>query len=100
VGNALAQDIMFRARLHPRRDLGDLSEPELRALYDQTVATVREATEAGGRHDERDLFGNPGGYVRMMDAKTAGAPCPRCGTTIEKIQYLGGACYLCPSCQA
>lgn len=99
VGNALAQDIMFRARLHPRRDLGDLSESELRALYDETVATVREATETGGRYDERDLFGNPGGYVRMMDAKAAGTPCPRCGTIVEKIQYLGGACYLCPSCQ-
>lgn len=30
---------------------------------------------------------------------TAGQPCPNCGTTIEKVQYLGGACYLCPRCQ-
>jgi formamidopyrimidine-DNA glycosylase len=22
-----------------------------------------------------------------------------CGTKIEKIQYLGGACYFCPRCQ-
>ncbi len=99
LGNAIAQDIMFRARLHPRHDLADLDEGQLRALYDETVATVRDVTAAGGRNDERDLFGDAGGYQRIMDVRAAGRPCPRCGTPIEKMQYLGGACYLCPSCQ-
>ncbi len=99
VGNAIAQDIMFRARLSPKRDLADLSAAELRTLYDETVATVRDVTDAGGRNDERDLFGNPGGYVRLMDAKAVGRPCVTCGTPIEKLQYLGGACYVCPTCQ-
>ncbi len=99
VGNAIAQDIMFRARLNPKRDLADLTEDQLRALYGETVSTVRDATQAGGRNDERDLFGNTGGYVRLMDAKATGRPCPNCGTPIEKLQYLGGACYVCPACQ-
>ena len=99
VGNAIAQDIMFRARLHPRRDLDELTESELRALYAETVATVRDAIEAGGRNDERDLYGNTGGYVRLMDAKAVGRPCSVCGTPIQKLQYLGGACYVCPTCQ-
>ncbi len=60
---------------------------------------AREAITAGGRNDETDLFNRPGGYVRLMDSKSAGQPCPQCGTTIEKIQYLGGACYFCPHCQ-
>jgi formamidopyrimidine-DNA glycosylase len=34
-----------------------------------------------------------------MDAAAAGKPCPSCGTTVEKIQYLGGAAYFCPKCQ-
>jgi formamidopyrimidine-DNA glycosylase len=99
VANAIAQDIMFRARLHPRRDLAELTEAELRALYAETVATVRDVIEAGGRNDERDLFGNAGGYVRLMDAKAVGRPCSNCGTPIQKLQYLGGACYVCPTCQ-
>jgi formamidopyrimidine-DNA glycosylase len=99
VGNAIAQDIMFRARLHPKRELAGLSAEQLRALHAETVSTVREATAAGGRNDERDLFGNAGGYVRLMDSNAVGKPCPRCGTPIEKLQYLGGACYLCPTCQ-
>jgi len=69
-------------------------------LYDETKATLADATAAGGRNDERDLFGSLGGYERIMHAKSAGTPCPVCGTTIEKLQYLGGACYVCPTCQA
>ncbi len=99
VGNAIAQDIMFRARLHPKRDLADLDTEELRALHAETVATVRDVTEAGGRNDEYDLFAQRGGYVRLMHAKAVGSPCPTCGTPIQKLQYLGGACYLCPTCQ-
>jgi formamidopyrimidine-DNA glycosylase len=28
-----------------------------------------------------------------------GQPCPRCGTTIVKIQFAGRGTYYCPSCQ-
>ena len=35
VGNAIAQDIMFRARLNPKLDLADLTEDQLRALYER-----------------------------------------------------------------
>lgn len=35
-----------------------------------------------------------------MELYEAGQPCPTCGTPVEKIQYLGGACYFCPRCQA
>jgi formamidopyrimidine-DNA glycosylase len=99
LGNAIAQDIMFRARVHPRRALMDLDPRRRRALFDAIVATVGDAIALGGRNDEVDLFGNPGRYVRLMDRSAAGRPCPECGTTIQKIQYLGGACYLCPTCQ-
>lgn len=99
LGNAIAQDIMFRAGLHPKHAIGDLSADQQRGLYDAILATVNAAVAVGGRCDEFDLFGRPGGYQRLMDSRAAGRPCPTCGTTIEKIQYLGGACYLCPRCQ-
>ena len=99
LGNSIAQDIMFRARLHPRRPLAELDAAQRRALFDAIVGTVREAIERGGRNDEVDLFGRPGGYVRIMDRTAAGRPCRACGTTVVKLQYLGGSCYLCPACQ-
>ena len=99
LGNAIAQDILFRACLHPRRALADLTPGQRRDLYAAIMDTVREAIEGGGRNDEVDLFGQPGGYIRIMDSKAAGKPCPECGTIVQKIQYLGGACYFCPKCQ-
>lgn len=99
LGNAIAQDIMFRAGLHPKHPITDLDEAQRRTLYDAIVATVQDVIEQGGRNDEFDLYGRPGGYDRLMDSRAAGQPCLSCGTIIEKIQYLGGACYFCPSCQ-
>ena len=99
LGNAIAQDILFRARLHPRHPITDLSTGQRRALYAAIVDTVAEITENGGRYDEYDLHGNRGGYNRVMDKNALKRPCPECGGEIEKIQYLGGACYLCPNCQ-
>jgi formamidopyrimidine-DNA glycosylase len=99
LGNAIAQDILFNARLHPRRPLADLSQEQRDNLHQAVVDTVREVIAAGGRNDEMDLFGNPGGYQRIMDNHSADKPCPRCGTLVVKMQYLGGACYFCPNCQ-
>jgi len=99
LGNSIAQDILFRARLHPRHPIDDLSAGQRRALYDAIVDTVGEITQKGGRYDEYDLYNEPGGYVRLMDKNAVGRPCPQCGGEIQKIQYLGGACYLCPACQ-
>ena len=99
LGNASAQDILFQARLLPRRPLSELSPGQRRDLYDSIVNTVQEMIEQGGRNDETDLFGQRGGYVRLMDNAAVGKPCPECGTKVQKIQYLGGACYFCPKCQ-
>ncbi len=99
LGNSVAQDIMFRARLHPRHPIAELSPAQRRELHDAIVKTVRNVIAGGGRCDELDLFGKPGGYERIMSSKTVGKPCPECGRKIEKIAYLGGACYFCPRCQ-
>jgi formamidopyrimidine-DNA glycosylase len=99
LGNAIAQDIMFRAGLHPRRPLGELGDEEQRGLFDAMLATVEAAIAGGGRNDEFDLYNQPSGYARLMDSRAVGQPCPNCGAAIEKIQHLGGACYFCPGCQ-
>ncbi|OGO17678.1 MAG: hypothetical protein A2Z14_13130 [Chloroflexi bacterium RBG_16_48_8] len=99
LGNSIAQDIMFRALLHPRHPIKDLTIDQIKVLYDAILTTTHEIIDRGGRYDEVDLFNHSGGYVRMMDKNAAGNPCSHCGSIIEKMQYLGGACYFCPSCQ-
>jgi formamidopyrimidine-DNA glycosylase len=100
LGNAYVQDILFRAGIDPRRKVMDIDAEERRNLFDAIQSTIALATELGGREDESDLFNQPGRYVRLMDSRTAGQPCPNCRKPIQKITYLGGACYLCPKCQS
>ena len=99
LGNACAQDILFNARVHPRQNIAEMPAETHQNLYHAIQTTLTAIIEGGGRYDEVDLFGKPGGYIRMMDKNAVGKPCPVCGTPIEKFAYLGGACYVCPACQ-
>jgi formamidopyrimidine-DNA glycosylase len=99
LGNAITQDILFRAGMHPRRPLSELDTRQRQTLYQAVLETLQQAVALGGRNDETDLFGQPGGYQRLMHNGAVGQPCPACATPIQKIQYLGGACYFCPRCQ-
>jgi formamidopyrimidine-DNA glycosylase len=99
LGNSIAQDVLFRAGLHPKHPIDSLNAVQQRLLYEAIQETAKEVIAQGGRSDETDLFNHPGGYLRIMDKDAAGQPCPVCGAVVEKIQYLGGACYFCPRCQ-
>jgi len=99
IGNGYLQDILFRARLSPKRKVPEIDDAGRERLHRAIVDTITEAIRLRGRDTEKDLFGEPGGYVPILDRRAAGKPCPECGTPIEKISYLGGSCYLCPQCQ-
>ena len=99
MGNGCLQDILWHAKIHPRRRAVDLGEAEQRALYTAIRETLQKMVEGGGRDGDYDLFNHPGGYRRILYSKSVGQPCPECSTPIEKAAYLGGAIYYCPKCQ-
>jgi len=99
IGNGYLQDILFKAKIHPSRKIATVKPEERSKVYAAIQDTMAEAIKLGGREDEHDLYDHPGGYKRLMSNQTAGQPCPNCGTVIQKIAYLGGACYICPNCQ-
>ncbi len=99
LGNGYLQDVLFQARIHPRRRAVDVNPAEQAALYHAVRDILSRAVAAGGRDSELDLFGRPGGFHKTLDSASAGRPCPVCATPIEKIQFLGGASYFCPKCQ-
>lgn len=99
LGNGTLQDILFRAKLNPKRKVGSLTEEELHRLFASIKTTLREMTEQGGRDTEKDLYGKPGGYQTYMSKKTLNEPCYECGSDIIRKAYLGGNIYYCPKCQ-
>ena len=100
IGNGYLQDILFRAKLSPKRKVPEIGPEERGRLHRAIVDTVTKAVDLGGRDTEKDLYGVPGRYVPILDRRAKGKACPECRTPIERISYLGGSCYLCPTCQA
>lgn len=99
LGNGVLQDILFNAKMRPRRKVADLSDDEMTTLFQAVKGTLAAMAENGGRDTEHDLFGRPGGYRTILSKNTSEKPCPVCGGTITKEAYMGGSVYYCAKCQ-
>lgn len=99
LGNSIAQDIMFKAKVHPKTSIDLLDMEEVKALYESIKTTVKDVINKNGRNDEYDFYGELGKYERILDSKSIERGCPECKAKIEKIQYLGGTSYYCSKCQ-
>lgn len=100
LGNGVLQDILYRARIHPRKKVKELTGGQREELFRAIKETLTEMRCAGGRSSESDLFGRRGNYVPFLSKETTGTPCRRCGEVIRKESYLGGSVYYCVGCQA
>jgi len=99
LGNGVLHDILYNAKLNPRRKISTINDSNKSELFQSLKTTLKKMTDMGGRNTERDLFGNFGGYESILSKNTFKDPCPACGDTIIKEAYLGGAVYYCPGCQ-
>jgi formamidopyrimidine-DNA glycosylase len=88
VGNLLADEILWRARLHPRRPAGGLSVEELDRLRREVRAAVRSAIKLGGAHTGA-----------LIPHRRAGELCPRCRTPLQRATIGGRTTFWCPACQ-
>ena len=99
LGNGVLQDILYNAKIHPKRKISTLSEVDKEGLFSSIKSTLAEITFQGGRDTERDLFGCLGGYKTKLSKNSVGKPCTICGSIIEKENYMGGSIYYCDGCQ-
>ncbi len=99
LGNGILQDILYNAKIHPKRKMNTLSDKDYENLYISIKTTIDEMIENRGRDTEKDLFGINGGYITKLSKNTLGKSCPVCGSEIKKAAYLGGTIYYCENCQ-
>ena len=97
LGNGVLQDVLFNAKIHPKRKMDELSD--VQGLFSSVKSTLAEMVAFGGRDTERDLLGNYGGYKAKLSKNTLLSPCLDCGGQIKKETYLGGSIYFCEECQ-
>jgi formamidopyrimidine-DNA glycosylase len=88
VGNLLADQALWRARLSPQRTVSSLSAEELDRLRRELRAAVRSAIRKGGVHT--------GDFVQ---ARGRAGLCPRDGHPLARATLGGRTTYWCPACQ-
>ncbi len=99
VSNSAFQDIIYRAKISPKRNTASLSPEEKRAVYTAIVGLVEERLRLGGKDQATDLYGKQGGYVPKMGPNLKDQNCPVCNSKIERISHGGGQVFICPTCQ-
>ncbi len=85
VGNLLADESLWRARLDPRRPAGELADHELDRLRRMLRAATRDAIRRGGVHTGE-----------VIPFRRRGAACPRCGAPMERATIGGRTTWWCP----
>ena len=104
MGNYLRSEVLFAAGLLPRRRPKELSADETarlaRALLDipRLSYATRGIVQADGMRS--DYLADTSDGFRFQVFGREGAPCPACGTTIERIDAGSRRLYLCPRCQS
>jgi len=99
IGNGVLQDILWAAKLHPKRKTSTLTAEDTARLYNTLRELLQQMVSDGGRDTEKDLFGRLGRYVARMSKLHIDGGCPVCGASIRKEAYMGGSIYFCPTCQ-
>lgn len=102
IGNIYSQEALFLAGIHPKRNSNTLVDREIKDLYSNLLAVLREAISYRGSSVDAyvDLNGKKGDYESHLRVYgRQGKACPRCGAVIEKIKISGRGTCFCPVCQ-
>ncbi|MBK5292037.1 MAG: bifunctional DNA-formamidopyrimidine glycosylase/DNA-(apurinic or apyrimidinic site) lyase [Acidobacteriia bacterium] len=102
LGNIYADEILFRARLHPMLKTDRLTRPRAAALHEAMRETLAEAIVYRGSSvsDYVDGTGQKGSFqLRHEVYRKQGQPCPICQTAIRRIVVGQRGTHFCPHCQ-
>lgn len=102
VGNIYADESLWGAKIHPSRRVETITKQEFASLYSELRDVMNLAVEKGGSSNQNyvNAEGKKGSYMDFARVfRREGLPCPRCGTTIEKLRVAGRGTHICPQCQ-
>ncbi|HEY6582822.1 MAG TPA: bifunctional DNA-formamidopyrimidine glycosylase/DNA-(apurinic or apyrimidinic site) lyase [Rubrobacter sp.] len=102
IGNIYVDEILYDARLHPRRKANTLSEGEWESLYDAIRSNLAAGVEHRGTTVRlfRDVLDRPGehqNHLRVFEKH--GQPCPGCEGQVVREKVSGRPSHFCPACQ-
>jgi formamidopyrimidine-DNA glycosylase len=103
VGNIYADEALFFAKIHPKRETGSLSDEEIKNLLEGIKTVMQASIDSGGSTMQTYVKadGTKGDYLRLFAKvfRRENEPCENCGTEIVKIRVAGRGTHICPHCQ-
>jgi formamidopyrimidine-DNA glycosylase len=99
LSNSAFQDIIYRAKLFPKRKGSSLGLNERKALFEAIKAIIQERLQVNGKTKFIDIYGEEGKYLPRMGPNRKGSSCTECGTGVEEMSFGGGKVFFCPTCQ-
>jgi len=102
IGNIYSDEILWRSKIHPLKDVSKLNEEELKKIYQNIKKVLKKAIQLRGESfsDFRDLEGKKGFFDKERKVyQREGENCFQCQTKIRRIKMGGRSAYFCPFCQ-
>lgn len=102
IGNIYANEVLFTARIDPRRSAKQITEEETKKLYDAIVEVLERGLKYGGSSDVNyvNAVGGEGEYQQhFLVYGRKGEKCFGCKGKVEKTTLGGRGTYFCPECQ-
>jgi formamidopyrimidine-DNA glycosylase len=92
IGNIYADEILFRARLHPATQASALKEKTVAKLFRAARDILKKAIEA-----KADMDRMPKSW--LLPHRGKGGKCPRCGRELKSATIGGRTAWFCTQCQ-
>lgn len=104
IGNIYSDEILFDARIHPKRPASSLGSGEISKLHRATQVVLEGAIQLRGTsaRDDRfvDAFGRRGNFQDQLQVyERTEQPCLVCGQPISTTKLGGRSAHFCPRCQ-
>ena len=92
IGNIYADEILFRARVHPTTETSRLGDKALTKLFRASHYVLRKAIAAKANTSQM-----PRSW--LLPHRGRGGKCPRCGRKLRSARIGGRTAWFCPQCQ-
>jgi formamidopyrimidine-DNA glycosylase len=85
IGNLLADQVLWMAKVNPAKPVDELSRPAVDRLFQAVHEAVEAAVDGGGVHT-----------LSMIPSRAVGGVCPRDGTPMKRATIGGRTTWWCP----
>lgn len=92
VGNWMADDILYQAKIHPKKKVQDMTEKAIEQVFDAMKNVIEVAIEHDAHYSDFPKY-------FLIHFRKEGATCFHTGGEIEKIKLGGRSTYFSPEWQ-